>query len=112
MDYNFISTLIISNSKLIPAPESYKAPKKQIAQYIKTIGFLIYIIFGIQLDITFAISIFNYFSANPTNKYLQIAKTIFCYFKKTINFKFEFSGFLEKLIGFINANWAINIATK
>ena len=79
---------------------------------MKTISFLIYIIFGIRLDIAFIISIFSCFSANLINKYLQIAKIVFCYFKETMNFKLKFFGFLEKLISFINTNWVINIITK
>ena len=76
-------------------------------EYKLVIRPLPYIMLGTQPDVSFAVIKMAQFSANPSQKHMDVAKYILCYLNTTCNLSLVFDGASNKgLIAFTNSDWA------
>ncbi|XP_043471732.1 secreted RxLR effector protein 161-like [Leptopilina heterotoma] len=77
--------------------------------YQSLIGALIYLVVSTRPDIAYTISVLSQFNVNPGRMHWVAAKRVLRYLRSTSDHGLTFKKTQEKLIGFVDADWASDI---
>ena len=106
LDSKPVSTPMETSTKLEAAPAGYTAKPEFKHTYQSAVGSLMYAMLGTRPDIAFAVSVVSRYASNPTEDHWTAVKRIFRYLKGTLHLRLTFSGPLQPLCGWTDADWA------
>lgn len=109
-DCKAVSTPI--TQKLEPIPEGHRASKPATRAYAQAIGCLMYLMLGTRPDIAYAVSNLSRYMSNPTSQHEIAVKHLFRYLKGSEHSALRYTGELQPLKGYTDADWGGDIATR
>lgn len=112
MDCRAIPTPMDAGAKLEPTPAEYHASDADRSWYARSIGLLMYLMMGTRPDIAFAVSALSRYMANPTTAHINAARRVFRYLQGTRDFVLTYRGDMKSLVGYTDADWAGDLATR
>jgi len=100
-------------SGYIPQPNTAAVNPKQQQHFQQVIRSLLYLMLRTQPDISSAVIKMSQFMANPSQEHLDKAMHIFQYLASTQNYQLVYKGgqTAKSLMGFMDSNWAADLAT-
>jgi hypothetical protein len=102
----------MDTSRIEPAAKDYLAAEKDRTWYARAVGSLMYLMMGTRPDIAFAVSSLSRHMANPTSQHLNAAMRVFRYLQGTKDMVLVYRGDLMPLVGYTDADWAGDVATR
>lgn len=101
-----IAVPMAPGTKLQKSDDAFQQNAITIKAYQSMVGSLMYAMLGTRPDIAYAVSCVSRYASNPSDQHIVAVKKIFQYLQGTAHFGLEFTGTLEDLKGFTDADWA------
>ena len=99
-----VATPMDSNALEAAGPD-HVATAGQRHAYQSAVGSLMYAMLGTRPDLAYAVSVVSRYASNPTGTHWKAVKRIFRYIRGTLDLRLTFSGALEPLAGYTDADW-------
>nr|GEZ05270.1 zinc finger, CCHC-type [Tanacetum cinerariifolium] len=77
-------------------------------KYYRVIGFLMYDMTCIRLDIAFVVGKLSMYTSNPGTQHWQAIQRVLKYLKKTMDYRLTYIGYPSVLEGYTDASWISN----
>ena len=103
---NAMSTPMDSNTRLTASDAEYTCPPDEKLRYQSAVGSLMYAMLGTRPDIAYAVSAVSRYASNPNSSHWTAVKRIFRYLRHSLDLRLTFSGPLQPLVGYTDADWA------
>jgi hypothetical protein len=86
-----------------------QAGLEEVREYQRLVGSLMYLMVGTRPDIAFTVGALSRHLSNPGPEHWVVAKRVLRYLKGTANLCLTYSGGLEELVGYTDADWASDL---
>ncbi|GKF33773.1 zinc finger, CCHC-type containing protein [Tanacetum coccineum] len=99
-----VSTPMDKSEKLMP--NNSKAVSQ--LEYSRVIGYLMYAMTCTRPDIAFAVGKLSRYTSNPGTQHRLAIQRVLKYLKKTMDYRFTYTGYPSVLEGYTDASWISN----
>ena len=105
-DVKPVTTPMDTSVHLVKADEGFQASDHERTRYQSAVGSLMYAMMGTRADVAFAVSVISRFASNPDDSHWKACKRVFRYLRGSLEYNLTFSGPLQPLVGYTDADWA------